>query len=90
MTAATVPPDTDYRNWPLYWFARLEAALEAGDLSEAADAQRRLDQLGLRVKPHAPWADGGGASLTANDILSPPAPEFPAARTNDRGEAPHA
>ena len=29
--AAPAPPETDYRRWPLYWFARLEAALETGN-----------------------------------------------------------
>jgi hypothetical protein len=52
----STPADADYTSWPLYWFARLEAALEAGDLAQAADAQRRLEQLGVRVEPLAPWA----------------------------------
>ncbi|HKI33933.1 MAG TPA: hypothetical protein VKA46_18915 [Gemmataceae bacterium] len=52
-TAAS--PETDYQRWPLYWFARLEAALEGGDLTQAAEAQLRLEQLGLRVEPLVPW-----------------------------------
>jgi hypothetical protein len=41
----------------LYWFAQLEAALEAGDLTRAADAQNRLEQLGLRVEVLPPWTE---------------------------------
>jgi hypothetical protein len=58
---------TNYERWPLYWFALFEAALEAGDLDRAADAQHRLEGLGLRVEPLAPWvelpADDGGAEV---------------------------
>jgi hypothetical protein len=52
---ASPPREAEYYRWPLYWFARLEAALETGDLAQAANAQRRLEQLGLRVEPLAPW-----------------------------------
>jgi hypothetical protein len=40
------PPVTD---WPLYWFARLEKAVEQGDHQTAAEAQQRLACLGVRV-----------------------------------------
>ncbi len=40
------PPVTD---WPLYWFARLEKAVEEGDHQAAAEAQRELARLGVRV-----------------------------------------
>lgn len=36
-------------DWPLWWFARLEAAVERGDHQAAAEAQRQLDRLGVRV-----------------------------------------
>jgi len=39
-------PVTD---WPLYWFARLEKAVEQGDHQAAAEAQRHLARLGVRV-----------------------------------------
>jgi hypothetical protein len=55
--SARAPPEADYQRWPLYWFARLEAALEGGDLAQAADAQRRLEELGLRVELLAPWRE---------------------------------
>jgi len=55
VSATPASPDTDHRRWPLYWFARLEAALEAGDLAQAADAQAQLQRLGLRVEPLPPW-----------------------------------
>lgn len=43
------PAEADYRNWPLYWFAQLEKAVEEGDHQAAAEAQRRLARLGVRV-----------------------------------------
>ena len=43
---ASPPPPTD---WPLYWFARLEKAVEQGDHQAAAEAQRELARLGVRV-----------------------------------------
>jgi hypothetical protein len=48
-----------HSSWPLWWFARLESALESGNLKEAAEAQLKLEQLGLRVEPIAPWQEGG-------------------------------
>ncbi len=42
----TIPPTTD---WPLYWFAKLEKAVEQGDHQAAAEAQRELARLGVRV-----------------------------------------
>lgn len=42
----TLPPVAD---WPLYWFAEFERAIERGDLQAAADAQRQLARLGLQV-----------------------------------------
>jgi hypothetical protein len=53
-SAATVAP-THLRR-PLWWFATLENALESGDLARAAEAQRRLKELGLRVEVITPWA----------------------------------
>jgi hypothetical protein len=49
------PPPTD---WPLYWFARLEKAVEAGNHQAAAEAQRQLARLGVRVSYGRP-ASGG-------------------------------
>jgi hypothetical protein len=37
------------RDWPLWHFSRLEAALKRGDLQIAADAQRELERLGVVV-----------------------------------------
>ena len=37
------------KNWPLWWFAQLEKAVEKGDHQAAAEAQRELDRLGVRV-----------------------------------------
>jgi hypothetical protein len=45
------PPTTDppATEWPLYWFALLEKAVEQGDHQAAAEAQRQLARLGVRV-----------------------------------------
>ncbi len=34
---------------PIYWFARLETAVARGDHVAAAEAQRQLARLGVRV-----------------------------------------
>jgi hypothetical protein len=44
------PHKTDSTNWPLWWFAQLEAAIERGDYRAAADAQRELERLGVSVQ----------------------------------------
>jgi hypothetical protein len=36
-------------DWPLWWFAALERAVELGDHAAAAEAQRELERLGVRV-----------------------------------------
>ena len=41
-------------DWPLWWFARLEAAVERGDHSAAAEAQRELERLGVSVRYGSP------------------------------------
>jgi hypothetical protein len=49
-TAISLPPQ---RDWPLYWFARLEKAVEDGDHQAAAEAQRELERLGVTVQYRA-------------------------------------
>lgn len=49
MSAAVTNSDP-VRNWPLWWFARLEAAIERGDFQTAARAQRELERLGVTVR----------------------------------------
>lgn len=44
------------QNWPLYWFARLEKAVEVGDHQSAAEAQWELDRLGVHVAYGCPNA----------------------------------
>jgi hypothetical protein len=44
-----IPLDPLVTDWPLYWFARLEKAVEQGDHQAAAEAQRNLARLGVRV-----------------------------------------
>jgi hypothetical protein len=41
----------------LYWFARLEKAVEQGEHQVAAEAQRELARLGVRVSYGHPHAD---------------------------------
>lgn len=48
MIAVSLPDPV--RNWPLWWFARLEAAIESGDYQTAARAQRELERLGVTVQ----------------------------------------
>jgi hypothetical protein len=43
----SVPPQAD---WPLYWFARLEKAVDEGDHAAAAEAQRELERLNVHVR----------------------------------------
>jgi hypothetical protein len=59
---ALAAPDR-VRDWPLWWFARLEAAVERGDHAAAAAAQRQLARLGVRVRygrPRPTCAGEGG------------------------------
>lgn len=43
------PPYRAPRQWPLYWFARLDIAIREGDFTLAAEAQRELAKLGVNV-----------------------------------------
>lgn len=45
--SATENPPTDT---PMYWFAKLEFAVEEGDFEAAAAAQRELARLGVLVR----------------------------------------
>jgi hypothetical protein len=49
MSSASLPLDLPVIDWPLYWFAKLEKAVEAGDHQTAAEAQRHLARLGVLV-----------------------------------------
>lgn len=40
----------EYTDVPLYWFAMLDKAVERGDHTAAAEAQRQLDRLGVKVR----------------------------------------
>ena len=42
-------PARDHRQEPTYWFAILEIAREQGDFEQAAEAQRQLLRLGVRI-----------------------------------------
>jgi hypothetical protein len=43
----TCPPIQD---WPLYWFAQLEQAIDRGEFEQAAEAARQLRRLGVEVR----------------------------------------
>ena len=43
-------PTVPVGDWPLYWFAKLEKAVEEGDHQSALDAQNELARLGVRVR----------------------------------------
>ena len=49
MSSIALLSDPPVIDWPLYWFAKLEKAVEAGDHQAAAQAQRHLARLGVRV-----------------------------------------
>jgi hypothetical protein len=42
-------------DWPLWWFAQLEVAIEHGDYPAAARAQRELKRLGVTVCYRGRW-----------------------------------
>jgi hypothetical protein len=47
----TADPAEDFEatEQPVYWFCKLEDAMDRGDLQDAAEAQRELARLGVRV-----------------------------------------
>jgi hypothetical protein len=42
--------NTPTRDWPLWWFARLEAAIKHNDRRAAKKALRNLQRLGIEVR----------------------------------------
>jgi uncharacterized protein YPO0396 len=38
-----------YENKPVYWFVILDSARERNDFETAAEAERQLDRLGVKV-----------------------------------------
>jgi hypothetical protein len=49
MPSTQTTDDPPISDMPIYWFARLEKAVEQGDYQTAADAQKQLARLGVRV-----------------------------------------
>lgn len=45
-----VAPPTHFDDVPIYWFAKLERAVEDSNFAEAAEAQKRLERLGVLVR----------------------------------------
>jgi hypothetical protein len=50
MSQIVHPPPTPVEDMPVYWFARLDRAVEEGDHPAAALAQRQLERLGVTVR----------------------------------------
>ena len=44
------PTPADPIDTPIYWFTILELAIDRGDFEQAAEAQRELARLGVRVQ----------------------------------------
>jgi len=49
MSAAPTDPDP-VRDWPLWWFASLEAAIDRDNRKKAAQSLRELKRLGFTIK----------------------------------------
>lgn len=47
---STIPPEGERHNWPTYWFAALEKAVEQRDAAAKAEAIRQLERLNYRVE----------------------------------------
>ncbi len=45
--------DPEIRDSPIYWFVVLTEAKERGDFARAAEAQKELDRLGIRISYRA-------------------------------------
>ncbi len=60
MSRQCIPATTpdDYTDLPIYWFARLDKAVEEGDHAAAAEAQRQLERLGVNVRYGRPRPRG--------------------------------
>jgi hypothetical protein len=60
MSASRTPPTADdYADQPLFWFTILDKAVDRGDHAAAAEAQRELDRLGVRVRYGRPRRPAG-------------------------------
>ena len=49
MPTTTDDPTTEAKRQPVYWFLVLENAVRSGDHDTAAEAQRELARMGVRV-----------------------------------------
>lgn len=67
ITHAARPTD-----WPVYWFAKLDKAVTEGDHEAAAEAQRELRRLGVRVNYGRPVASEDAGAITRR--MTPAAP----------------
>jgi hypothetical protein len=63
----TPPPAEDYTDEPIYWFAILDKAVEQGDHAAAAQSQRELERLGVRVRYGRPRRQPAAAEEGRSD-----------------------
>jgi hypothetical protein len=59
VSQSTPSAETTVENLPIYWFARLERAVEEGNHQTAAEAQRELARLGVEVRYGRPRRNAG-------------------------------
>ena len=59
-------PEIAFVDRPLYWFVLLDRAVQQGDHSAAADAQRQLARLGVRVA----YGQAAGQSRTRSALAT--------------------
>jgi hypothetical protein len=70
-------------DWPLWWFARLDAALDRGDQRAISTAVRKLEQLGIEVRfLLPPGYQSRDACRKATELAQRPK-RFPAPRRGD-------
>jgi hypothetical protein len=64
MPPATPPPEVHRAtDGPVYWFVKLECAIQDGDFAAAAEAQRELKRLGVIVRYLRPALPPTGPKL---------------------------
>jgi hypothetical protein len=54
----TTSPSDPTRDWRLWWYARLESAIERADRRAAKEALRNLARLGVEVRFTLPPSSG--------------------------------
>jgi hypothetical protein len=55
---STLTDTTQIADWRLWWFARLDSAIERGDHRAAREAIKNLERLGIEVRFTLPPEEG--------------------------------